>query len=62
MRILVNPITCEAHGLCAGLLPEWITLDEWGYPIIRDGPIPPGARGPRAPSRRQLPDARAAFG
>jgi ferredoxin len=30
----VNPIACEAHGMCAELLPERITLDEWGYPIV----------------------------
>ena len=23
----VNPIACEAHGVCAELLPELITLD-----------------------------------
>ena len=28
----VNPITCEGHGLCAELLPELMTVDEWGYP------------------------------
>jgi ferredoxin len=33
-RVRVNPIACEAHGLCAELLPERITLDEWGYPIV----------------------------
>jgi ferredoxin len=33
-RLTVNPITCTGHGLCAELLPEWITLDDWGYPII----------------------------
>jgi ferredoxin len=22
-------------------LPDLITLDEWGYPILADGPIPP---------------------
>jgi len=33
MRVRVNPITCQAHGLCAEMLPEWIQLDEWGYPI-----------------------------
>lgn len=38
-RIEVNPIMCEAHGLCAELLPERITLDEWGYPIIDDEPV-----------------------
>ena len=33
-RVRVNPIACEAHGMCAELLPERITLDEWGYPVI----------------------------
>lgn len=37
----VNPIACEGHGACAELLPELITLDEWGYPIIDDRPVPP---------------------
>jgi ferredoxin len=41
MRIRVNPIECHAHGLCAGLFPEWIRLDEWGYPIISTDPVPP---------------------
>jgi len=26
--------------LCAELLPEWISLDEWGYPAIDDQPLP----------------------
>jgi ferredoxin len=41
VRIRVNPITCEAHGLCAELLPERITLDEWGYPIVDGTPLTP---------------------
>ncbi len=41
-RIRVNPIACEAHGLCAELLPERITLDEWGYPIVDPAPLTPG--------------------
>jgi ferredoxin len=40
-RLRVNPIACEAHGMCAELLPEAITLDEWGYPIVDDRPLPP---------------------
>lgn len=36
----VNPITCDAHGVCADLLPELITLDPWGYPVIAAGPVP----------------------
>jgi ferredoxin len=41
MDIRVNPIACQGHGLCAELLPEWIELDEWGYPIL-DGRQLPG--------------------
>lgn len=40
-RVRVNPITCEAHGMCAELLPERISLDEWGYPMIEKRPLPP---------------------
>jgi ferredoxin len=39
-KLRVNPIACEAHGLCAELLPEWIALDDWGYPMIDDRPLP----------------------
>lgn len=40
MRLRVDPIACEAHGLCAELLPELIELDEWGYPVIIDAEVP----------------------
>jgi ferredoxin len=40
IRLVVNPITCEAHGICHELFPERIRLDEWGYPIIDPEPIP----------------------
>ena len=40
-KISVNPIACSGHGLCAELLPELISLDEWGYPVIADQPVPP---------------------
>jgi ferredoxin len=36
----VNPIACDAHGVCIELLPELITADPWGYPRIRPGPVP----------------------
>jgi ferredoxin len=39
-EIQVNPIACSGHGLCAELLPELITLDEWGYPVIAGQPVP----------------------
>jgi ferredoxin len=39
-RLRVDPIACTGHGLCAELFPEWISLDDWGYPIVTPLPIP----------------------
>jgi ferredoxin len=39
-QLRVNPIACSGHGLCAELLPELISLDEWGYPLLADEPVP----------------------
>ena len=30
---------CDGHGLCHVLLPERIELDEWGFPLLRDGAV-----------------------
>ncbi|HMH91330.1 MAG TPA: ferredoxin [Streptosporangiaceae bacterium] len=38
--LTVNPIACQAHGMCIELLPELITADPWGYPLIAPGPVP----------------------
>lgn len=32
--LVVDPIVCDGHGMCAELLPELIELDDWGYPIL----------------------------
>jgi ferredoxin len=40
-RLRVNPVACTGHGVCAGLLPELISLDEWGYPVLDGAPVPP---------------------
>lgn len=45
LRLRVNPIMCDAHGLCADLLPELIELDEWGYPIVSTELVPEGLEG-----------------
>ncbi len=39
-HLRVNPIMCDAHGMCAELLPEQIALDEWGYPVVGDEDVP----------------------
>jgi ferredoxin len=34
LMLRLDPIACDGHGYCAELLPEHVTLDEWGYPIL----------------------------
>ena len=59
-RVRVNPIACEAHGMCAELLPERITLDEWGYPIVDERPLLRASWSSTRARRAGLPDVRAA--
>ena len=40
LRITIDPVACAAYGYCAEILPEATSLDEWGYPIIDDRPLP----------------------
>jgi ferredoxin len=40
MRLVVDPIACDAHGLCVEMLPELIVLDDWGYPILNVPEVP----------------------
>lgn len=44
-RLHVDPIICEGHGLCADWIPEMIRLDDWGFPILAPGEIPPELLG-----------------
>jgi ferredoxin len=52
-RLRVDPVACSGHGLCAELLPERITLDEWGYPVVSAEPIDPALE---AHARRAVTD------
>jgi NADH:ubiquinone oxidoreductase subunit F (NADH-binding)/ferredoxin len=40
-RLAVDWTRCRGHGLCAHLVPELMQLDEQGYPISLDIPVPP---------------------
>lgn len=33
-RLRVNPTLCTGYGYCAEIVPELITVDDWGYPIV----------------------------
>jgi len=39
VRLRVDPVACDAYGYCAELLPERVTLDEWGYPVVDGTPV-----------------------
>jgi ferredoxin len=38
--LAVDPIACAGHGICAELMPERVSLDDWGYPIVDPTPLP----------------------
>jgi ferredoxin len=38
--LIVDPIACDGTGVCAEIVPEWVELDPWGYPIIDPNPVP----------------------
>jgi len=40
VALAVDRIRCDAHGMCAELLPEMIDLDDWGYPIVATAAVP----------------------
>jgi len=40
-HLRLDPIACDARGLCAALIPERVSLDEWGYPLIDPTPLTP---------------------
>jgi ferredoxin len=33
-QLHVDWTRCDGHGVCAALLPERITQDDWGYPVL----------------------------
>ena len=42
LRVRVDPVACEAYGYCAELLPERVSLDDWGYPVVDGTPVGAG--------------------
>ena len=55
MRVHVDWTRCDGHGACAELLPELITTDTWGYPLVRgDQRDPAVPRALEAHARRAV--------
>jgi ferredoxin len=55
-RLHVDWTACDGRGLCAELLPELLTEDDWGYPVPYAGSgdmtVPPALE----PAARQAVD------
>lgn len=51
----MDPIACDGRGFCAEILPELITLDDWGFPIIRDADVPAGLEAEAGEAVRLCP-------
>jgi ferredoxin len=54
-RLRVDPIACDGRGFCAEILPEMITLDDWGFPVIRDADVPSALHAEAAEAVRACP-------
>lgn len=45
MILRVDPTMCVGYGSCAQLVPELVTLDEWGFPILGESEESPATTG-----------------
>ena len=55
LALRVDPIACDGRGVCAEVLPELISLDDWGFPIIQAGPVPDHLQGEAREAIRTCP-------
>jgi ferredoxin len=40
IRLVINPAVCDGFGYCAEILPEYVSLDEWGFPVLATEAVP----------------------
>jgi ferredoxin len=43
VALRIDPAVCDGVGICAHLAADLITVDSWGYPILRSEPLRPGS-------------------
>ena len=53
-RLRVDWPACRGRGLCAEVLPELVSLDEWGYPVVH-GDVPEDLVGLAREAARTCP-------
>jgi ferredoxin len=56
VRLHIDWTACDGRGLCAELLPELLTEDDWGYPVPRDGAPEPAVPPQLASAARRAVD------
>ncbi|WP_370247192.1 ferredoxin [Nocardioides sp.] len=64
-RLHLDWTRCDGHGGCAELLPDLLTLDPWGYPLLRgtgpgadrDAEVPRGTESAVRHAARACPRA-----
>ena len=39
-KLKIDWVACNGYGVCEAAAPDLIVLDDWGYPILPDGPVP----------------------
>lgn len=57
MKMALDLAASDGFGYCAELLPEVLTRNEWGFPIVGEDEVPSHASGRRQTSREVLPAA-----
>ncbi|WUH97104.1 ferredoxin [Spirillospora sp. NBC_00431] len=57
MRVRVDPLVCEANGVCAGLAPEVFDLDDEDELHILEPDVPPEERDRVRHAVRSCPKA-----
>jgi len=55
LRLRVDPVACDGRGWCAELLPELISLDDWGFPLVRVRDVPAALRGEASAAAQLCP-------
>jgi ferredoxin len=39
-KLKIDWVACNGYGVCEVAAPDLIVLDDWGYPVLQDGPVP----------------------
>ncbi len=40
LRLRVDPVACDGHGVCMEAFPEMLRSDPWGFPVVPRGAVP----------------------